>query len=118
MAKRFGKAQLQFVARKNQDYPTGQHRNDFMRDRDRILYSRPYRRLGRKTQIFLPSFDDHVRTRLTHSLEVAQISTISAQALGLDRDLTEAIAIGHDIGHTPFGHTGEKILYLIDQRQL
>lgn len=84
-----------------------------MRDRDRILYSKPFRRMSRKTQIFLPASDDHVRTRLTHSLEVAQISTISAQALGLDRDLTEAIALGHDIGHTPFGHTGERVLNLI-----
>jgi dGTPase len=108
-----GKAQVQFVSRAKDDFSTGRYRNQFMRDRDRILYSKAFRRLSRKTQVFLPASDDHVRTRLTHSLEVAQISTISAQALGLDRDLTEAIALGHDIGHTPFGHTGERILNLI-----
>lgn len=113
MKKGNGKAQLEFVVRAKTDYSTGQYRNEFMRDRDRILYSKPFRRLSRKTQIFLPASDDHVRTRLTHSLEVAQISTISAQSLGLDRDLTEAIALGHDIGHTPFGHTGERVLNLI-----
>ncbi len=69
----------------------GRYRNAFMRDRDRILYSRPFRRLSKKTQIFLPASDDHVRTRLTHTLEVAQIATTSAKALGLDRDLVEAI---------------------------
>jgi dGTPase len=109
----YAKAQLKFVNRKNPDYSTGAFRNEFMRDRDRILYSKSFRRMSRKTQIFLPASDDHVRTRLTHSLEVAQIATISAQALGLDRDLTEAIALGHDIGHTPFGHTGERVLNLI-----
>ncbi len=107
------KAPIKYLDRADDDYPTGSYRNEFMRDRDRILYSKPYRRLSRKTQVFLPASDDSVRTRLTHSLEVAQISTISAQALGLDRDLTEAIAIGHDIGHTPFGHTGERVLNLI-----
>jgi len=110
MKKTIGKAPLKYVERAGKDYPTGPYRNEFMRDRDRILYSKPYRRLSRKTQVFLPASDDSVRTRLTHSLEVAQISTISAQALALDRDLTEAIALGHDIGHTPFGHTGERVL--------
>ncbi|MBW1649887.1 MAG: dNTP triphosphohydrolase [Deltaproteobacteria bacterium] len=97
----------------NENISNSKYRNDFIRDRDRILYSKPFRRLSRKTQIFLPAFDDHVRTRLTHSLEVAQIATLSATALGIDRDLTEAIALGHDIGHTPFGHTGERVLNLI-----
>ncbi len=113
MLKHHAKAQSQFVSRKNSDYSAGEFRNEFMRDRDRILYSKSFRRLSRKTQVFLPASDDHVRTRLTHSLEVSQIATISAQALGLDRDLTEAIALGHDIGHTPFGHTGERVLNLI-----
>ncbi|NIA23830.1 MAG: dNTP triphosphohydrolase [Proteobacteria bacterium] len=107
------RALSRYISRSAEDLSTGRYRNDFMRDRDRILYSKPFRRMSRKTQIFLPASDDHVRTRLTHSLEVAQISTISAQALGLDRDLTEAIALGHDIGHTPFGHTGERVLNLI-----
>jgi len=113
MKNNYAKAHLEFVNRKKNDYSTGAFRNEFMRDRDRILYSKSFRRLSRKTQIFLPASDDHVRTRLTHSLEVAQIATISAQALGLDRDLTEAISLGHDIGHTPFGHTGERVLNLI-----
>lgn len=102
-----------FIKRQSPDIELGKYRDGFMRDRDRILYSKPFRRLSRKTQVFLPSSDDHVRTRLTHSLEVAQISITSAQALGLNLDLTEAIALGHDIGHTPFGHTGERVLNLI-----
>ena len=113
MRKTNAKANLKYISRSSSDMSTGRYRNGFMRDRDRILYSKPFRRMSRKTQIFLPSSDDHVRTRLTHSLEVAQISTISAEALGLDRDLTEAIALGHDFGHTPFGHTGERVLNLI-----
>lgn len=113
MKKTNAHAILKYIFRSSKENSAGKYRNDFMRDRDRILYSKPFRRMSRKTQIFLPSSDDHVRTRLTHSLEVAQISTISSQALGLDRDLTEAIALGHDIGHTPFGHTGERILNLI-----
>ena len=113
MRKKNTRALSQFISRSTEDISIGRYRNDFMRDRDRILYSKPFRRMSRKTQIFLPASDDHVRTRLTHSLEVSQISTISAQALGLDRDLTKAIALGHDIGHTPFGHTGERVLNLI-----
>ena len=88
------------------------YRSEFMRDRDRILYSRPFRRLSKKTQVFLETAEDHIRTRLTHTLEVAQIATTSAKFLTLDRDLTEAIAVGHDLGHTPFGHSGEKTLNL------
>jgi dGTPase len=113
MKKGLVKALSSYASRAKNDQFLGKYRNDFMRDRDRILYSKPFRRLSRKTQIFLPASDDHVRTRLTHSLEVAQISITSAQALGLDLDLTEAIALGHDIGHTPFGHTGERVLNLI-----
>lgn len=90
-----------------------QYRNMFMRDRDRILYSKSFRRLSGKTQIYLTGNDDHQRNRLTHTLEVSQISTTIAQALGLNRDLTEAIALGHDLGHTPFGHAGEQKLHSI-----
>ncbi|SDZ20192.1 dGTPase [Proteiniborus ethanoligenes] len=85
-------------------------RTDFQRDRDRIIHSKAFRRLKHKTQVFLAPEGDHYRTRLTHTLEVAQISRTIARALGLNEDLTEAIALGHDLGHTPFGHTGEKVL--------
>lgn len=85
-------------------------RSDYQRDRDRILYSRAFRRLSGKTQVFLTVKDDHLRTRLTHSLEVSQIARTISKALGLDEDLTEAIALGHDLGHTPFGHVGERTL--------
>lgn len=89
------------------------YRNAFQRDRDRILYSRAFRRLAGKTQVFLAKDDDHIRNRLTHTLEVAQISKTISKALGLDEDLTEAISLGHDIGHTPFGHVGERTLNYI-----
>lgn len=102
-----------FIKRANKERRAGPYRSGFMRDRDRILYSKPFRRLSKKTQIFLPTSDDHTRTRLTHTLEVAQIATTSASALSLDRDLAEAISIGHDLGHTPFGHSGERTLNLI-----
>ncbi|MFU7516842.1 deoxyguanosinetriphosphate triphosphohydrolase family protein [Clostridium sp. HCS.1] len=85
-------------------------RNDFQRDRDRIMYSRAFRRLSGKTQVFLAGNDDHARTRLTHTLEVAQIARTIVKELGLNEELTEAIALGHDIGHTPFGHVGERML--------
>ncbi len=85
-------------------------RSAYQRDRDRILYSRAFRRLSGKTQVFLTVKDDHLRTRLTHSLEVSQIARTISKALGLDEDLTEAIALGHDLGHTPFGHVGERTL--------
>jgi len=85
-------------------------RTDFQRDRDRILHSKAFRRLKHKTQVFLSPEGDHYRTRLTHTLEVSQISRTIARGLNLNEDLTEAIALGHDLGHTPFGHTGEKIL--------
>jgi len=87
-----------------------EYRTEFMRDRDRIMYSKAFRRLSSKTQIFIAGFDDHVRNRLTHTLEVSQISRTIAQFLKLDVDLTEAIALGHDLGHTPFGHIGERTL--------
>lgn len=85
-------------------------RTDFQRDRDRIIHSKAFRRLMHKTQVFISPEGDHYRTRLTHTLEVSQIARTIARGLKLNEDLTEAIALGHDLGHTPFGHTGEEIL--------
>ena len=85
-------------------------RTEYQRDRDRILHSKSFRRLKHKTQVFLSPEGDHYRTRLTHTLEVAQISRTIARALRLNEDLTEAISLGHDLGHTPFGHCGEERL--------
>jgi dGTPase len=82
----------------------------FQRDRDRILHARAFRRLKHKTQVFVPHVGDHPRTRLTHTLEVGQLARTIARALGLNEDLVEAAAMGHDLGHTPFGHTGETVL--------
>jgi len=87
-----------------------QIRTDFQRDRDRIIHSKSFRRLKHKTQVFISPEKDHYRTRLTHTLEVAQIARTIARALRLNEDLTEAIALGHDLGHTPFGHAGEAVL--------
>lgn len=89
------------------------YRNIFMSDRDRIMYCKSFLRLAGKTQVYAPSSGDHRRTRLTHTLEVSQIARTVAKALCLDCDLTEAIALGHDIGHTPFGHAGEQMLHEI-----
>lgn len=85
-------------------------RTDFQRDRDRIVHSKSFRRLMHKTQVFLAPEGDHYRTRLTHTLEVSQIARTIARGLALNEDLTEAIAMGHDLGHTPFGHNGEECL--------
>ena len=85
-------------------------RTDYQRDRDRIIHCKSFRRLKHKTQVFLAPLGDHYRTRLTHTLEVAQIARSIARALRLNEDLTEAIALGHDLGHTPFGHAGERAL--------
>lgn len=85
-------------------------RTDFQRDRDRVVHSKAFRRLKHKTQVFLSPFNDHFRTRLTHTLEVSQIGRTIARALDLNEDLVEAISLGHDLGHTPFGHCGEGVL--------
>jgi dGTPase len=93
-----------------QEHP---YRTSFQRDRDRVIHSRAFRRLKHKRQVFLVSYGDHYRTRLTHTLEVSQLSRTIARALGLNEDLLEAIALAHDMGHTPFGHIGEVVLHRI-----
>ncbi len=85
-------------------------RTEFQRDKDRIIHSKAFRRLKHKTQVFFSPTNDHYRTRMTHTLEVSQIARTIARALDLNEDLTEAIALGHDLGHTPFGHSGEEVL--------
>lgn len=90
-------------------------RTEYQRDRDRIIHSKAFRRLMHKTQVFLAPEDDHYRTRLTHTVEVSQVSRTCARILMLNEDLTEAIALGHDLGHTPFGHAGETVLNKIHQ---
>ncbi len=104
-------ARLRFPleASRGRRYPEPAHpyRNDFQRDRDRIVHSRAFRRLEDKTQVFSPDLSDHFRTRLTHTLEVTQIARTAASALGLNEDLAEALALVHDAGHPPFGHAGE-----------
>jgi dGTPase len=103
---------LPVSASRGRRYPELAHpyRNDFQRDRDRIVHSRAFRRLENKTQVFPPGVSDHFRNRLTHTLEVSQIARTIAASLGLDEDFTEALALAHDIGHPPFGHAGEEEL--------
>ena len=97
---------------KGRDHPyvPCQNRTEFQRDRDKIIHSKAFRRLMHKTQVFLFPVDEHYRTRLTHTLEVTQIARIICRALMLNEDLCEAAALGHDLGHTPFGHAGEKVM--------
>jgi dGTPase len=96
--------------------PAHPYRNDFQRDRDRVVHSRAFRRLENKTQVFTKRYSDHFRNRLTHTIEVAQISRTIAAVLGLNEDLVEALALAHDVGHPPFGHAGERMLNEIMQR--
>lgn len=90
--------------------PEDPYRTPFQRDRDRIIHCKAFRRLSGKTQVFVASYGDHYRTRLTHSIEVAQVARDIARALGLNEDLCEAVALAHDLGHTPFGHAGEEAM--------
>lgn len=97
-------------AGRDKEEPQDEVRPVYQRDRDRILHSKSFRRLKQKTQVFIAPVSDHYRTRLTHTLEVSQLSRTVSRALWLNDDLTEAIALGHDLGHTPFGHAGERVL--------
>jgi dGTPase len=99
-----------YPARRRDPEPDSEVRTPFQRDRDRIVHSKAFRRLKHKTQVFIAPEGDHYRTRLTHTLETCQIARTAARALGLNEDLTEAIGLGHDLGHPPFGHIGEEAL--------
>ncbi|HEX5983864.1 MAG TPA: deoxyguanosinetriphosphate triphosphohydrolase [Solirubrobacterales bacterium] len=99
-----------YPARRQQEEPDSPLRTPFQRDRDRIVHSKSFRRLKHKTQVFVAPEGDHYRTRLTHTLEACGIARTVARALGLNEDLTEAIGLGHDLGHPPFGHAGEEAL--------
>ena len=99
-----------YPAAREEPEPDSDHRTPFQRDRDRIVHSKAFRRLKHKTQVFIAPEGDHYRTRLTHTLEACGIARGVARALGLNEDLTEAIGLGHDLGHPPFGHTGEAVL--------
>jgi len=97
-------------AQRERPEPSSEMRTEFQRDRDRIIHTKSFRRLMHKTQVFISPEGDHYRTRLTHTLEVTQIARTIGRALGLNEDLIEAIGMGHDLGHTPFGHAGERAL--------
>lgn len=99
-----------YFTRKQRSEEKCPYRTEFQRDRDRILHCNSFRRLKRKTQVFLSPVGDHYRTRLTHTLEVSQIARTISRGMGMNEDLTEAIALGHDLGHSPFGHCGEAVL--------
>src|SRR5229473_401635 len=98
-------------------YPEPRHpyRDDFQRDRDRVVHSRAFRRLEDKTQVFTRRYSDHFRNRLTHTIEVSQVSRTIASVLGLNEDLVESLALVHDVGHPPFGHSGERVLNIAMQ---
>src|SRR6187399_1361963 len=104
------RATLSYPAERAVDEPDSPVRTPFQRDRDRIVHSKAFRRLKHKTQVFVAPEGDHYRTRLTHTLEACGIARTVARALGLNEDLTEAIGLGHDLGHPPFGHSGEDAL--------
>ena len=99
-----------YPAHRREPEPDSPVRTPFQRDRDRIIHSKAFRRLKHKTQVFIAPEGDHYRTRLTHTLEASGISRTVARVLGLNEDLTEAIGLGHDLGHPPFGHIGEEVL--------
>ena len=103
-------ASRSYPARRAEPEPDSDHRTPFQRDRDRIVHSKAFRRLKHKTQVFIAPEGDHYRTRLTHTLEASGIARNVARALALNEDLTEAISLGHDLGHPPFGHVGETVL--------
>jgi dGTPase len=105
-----------YPARRAVPEPDSDHRTPFQRDRDRIVHSKAFRRLKHKTQVFIAPEGDHYRTRLTHTLETCGIARNVARALGLNEDLTEAIGLGHDLGHPPFGHVGEQVLDACSRR--
>ncbi len=110
-ASRASRASRRYAISANSTLPhDGGYRTEYQRDRDRIIHSRAFRRLKHKTQVFIPFEGDHYRTRLTHTIEVTQLARTVARALGLNEDLAEACALAHDVGHTPFGHSGEKAL--------
>ncbi len=98
------------LAQREHSEPPHAYRTPFQRDRARVIHARSFRRLAGKTQVFTHRYSDHFRSRLTHTMEVAQIARVIASALGLNEDMTEALALVHDIGHPPFGHAGERAL--------
>jgi len=105
-------AKQEYASRQFHENEDNSFRTKFVRDRDRILFSKEFRRLQGKTQVFIAGFDDHIRNRLTHTLIVSQISQTIAKCFSLNETIAEAIALAHDVGHTPFGHVGERTLNL------